>query len=224
MTSRARARTASRAVAASALLAVALTGCGGDEPDAPSQAAGPADRAQVSTTAVPTSAVPTSAVPATPTSPTTPTTPTTPATTAPGASPTSAAAATPTAAPAGGTPDGTLVGVVRSADATGVTYDKVDERPASCAAIAPKQPVPFEEGFAACFSNVNPLLRTVPLAPGAVVRVLQEGDGPRTIPAAGLGAFLTSSDNTHPPAYTVFRIRVSGGRATALEQVGVSFT
>jgi hypothetical protein len=175
-----------------------LSACGGDSDEGPSRPATAADRDEVLTTGTPAPVSTTSSTPR-------------------------SSSPTPSPTPVTSTPDGVLYALITAASDASLTYDKLDYRKTACDALTPQQPVPVPTAFAACFSNVNPLTRTVALSPSATVLVLREGDPPVEVDADALMAFLASPQNTFPPAYSSFRITVAGGKATKVEQFGVSF-
>ena len=175
----------------------ALGACGNGDAAAPSKPATAADRGEVLTTGVPSSAPSVTPTRATP-SPTT--------------------GATPSAS----TPDGVTYGLITRASDTSLTYDKIDYDRKACDALAPKQPVPVAVGFAACFSNVNPLTRTVPMSAKVEILAIREGDPPVGLAPDELEVFLQSPSNTAPPRYSSFAITVAAGKVTRIEQFGVS--
>lgn len=191
-------RTRRLAVLPVLLLALgALGACGNGDAVAPSKPATAADRDEVLTTGGPSPAPSVTPTRATP-------------------SPTRQATPSPS------TPDGVTYGLIKHASDTSLTYDKIDYDKRACDALAPKQPVLVAVGFAACFSNVNPLTRTVPMSPKVEILAIREGDPPVGLAPDELEVFLHSPSNTAPPQYSSFAITVAAGAVIRIEQFGVS--
>ena len=126
------------------------------------------------------------------------------------------------------TPDGTTYGYLRRlvTTATGtdaVVYDKVDYLEGPCRALGRSSSAPTgRQADRVCFRNVNPVERTVALAPDAVLLERPAGDPPRALDVAGLRAFLQRVRQDPPLPITAFRLEVEGGVVVRLEEFRVS--
>ncbi|MDP3711675.1 MAG: hypothetical protein Q8R60_04215 [Mycobacteriales bacterium] len=143
------------------------------------------------------------------------------------ADPTPATTRASTADPAG-TPDGTTYGYLRrvvttARGADAVVYDKVDYLEGPCLALGRTSSAPTgRQADRVCFRNVNPVERTVELAPGAVLLERPAGDPPRTLGVADLAQFLRRVREDPPVPITAFRLEVAGGVVVRLEEFRVS--
>jgi len=187
--------------AAAAALALVLTGCSGTEPAPPS--AGPATSSASPSPGGPAPA--SSHGPAT-SSP------------APTSSPRPPAASSAPDGPSASLDDGTHYVVIDEADAAGnLVVDKVDYRKAACDA-RPDAFASYRQAFEECFSNVNPLRRTVRLTPDADLLVYLEGDPPQRPAVATLPQFTSRESGR----YRVWQLQVRGGRVTAVQDFPVT--
>lgn len=143
------------------------------------------------------------------------------------ADPTPTASRTSTADPLG-TPDGTTYAYLRRVEtlpdgADAVVYDKVDHLESACRALGTaSEPPTARQADRVCFRNVNPVERTVALAPDAVLLERPAGDPPRVLDVAGLRAFLRQVRQDPPIPITAFRLQVEGGVVVRLEEFRVS--
>lgn len=123
------------------------------------------------------------------------------------------------------TPDGTTYAYLRrlvrtATGADAVVYDKVDHLASACAALASASPRPTSrQADRVCFRNVNPVERTVPLAPDAVLVATPADGPPRLLDVAGLRALLGQVRSDPPLPITAFRLQVEGGLVVRLEEV-----
>lgn len=126
------------------------------------------------------------------------------------------------------TPDGTTYGYLRrlvttTTGADAVVYDKVDYLEGPCLALGRSSSAPTgRQADRVCFRNVNPVERTVELAPDAVLLERPAGDPPRTLGVAGLREFLSQVREDPPVPITAFRLEVAGGVVVRLEEFRVS--
>lgn len=126
------------------------------------------------------------------------------------------------------TPDGTIYGYLRrvvttASGADAVVYDKVDYLEGPCLALGRSSSAPTgRQADRVCFRNVNPVERTVELAPDAVLLERPAGDPPRTLGVAGLREFLRTVREDPPVPITAFRLEVAGGVVVRLEEFRVS--
>jgi hypothetical protein len=126
------------------------------------------------------------------------------------------------------TPDGTTYGYLRrlvttATGADAVVYDKVDYLEGPCLALGRSSSAPTgRQADRVCFRNVNPVERTVELAPDAVLLERPAGDPPRALGVAGLREFLRQVREDPPVPITAFRLEVAGGVVVRLEEFRVS--
>lgn len=126
------------------------------------------------------------------------------------------------------TPDGTSYGYLRrvvttASGADAVVYDKVDYLEGPCLALGGSSSAPTgRQADRVCFRNVNPVERTVELAPDAVLIERPAGDPPRVLGVAGLRALLRQVRQDPPIPITAFRLQVEGGVVVRLEEFRVS--